>query len=110
MRLMLAAALGEAGELCVCDLSWIAERPENLVSHHLRALRSAGLRAFGWWWLDPIAALVIAGVATNEGLETWRGEPDHGSGHPGHQRLVGESRPIAARAQLGQTQSMSANQ
>lgn len=42
-RLMLAAALGEAGELCVCDLSWIAERPENLVSHHLRALRSAGL-------------------------------------------------------------------
>jgi DNA-binding transcriptional ArsR family regulator len=42
-RLMLAAALGEGGELCVCDLSWIAERPENLVSHHLRTLRSAGL-------------------------------------------------------------------
>lgn len=42
-RLMLAAALGEAGELCVCDLSWIAERAENLVSHHLRALRSAAL-------------------------------------------------------------------
>ncbi|MDP9187736.1 MAG: metalloregulator ArsR/SmtB family transcription factor [Actinomycetota bacterium] len=42
-RLMLAAALGDGGELCVCDLSWIAERPENLVSHHLRALRSAGL-------------------------------------------------------------------
>jgi len=42
-RLMLAEALGEAGELCVCDLSWIAERPENLVSHHLRTLRSAGL-------------------------------------------------------------------
>jgi ArsR family transcriptional regulator, lead/cadmium/zinc/bismuth-responsive transcriptional repressor len=40
---MLAAALGKGGELCVCDLSWIAERPENLVSHHLRALRSAGL-------------------------------------------------------------------
>jgi DNA-binding transcriptional ArsR family regulator len=42
-RLMLAAALGEGGELCVCDLSWIAERPENLVSHHLRLLRAAGL-------------------------------------------------------------------
>lgn len=42
-RLMLAGALGEAGELCVCDLSWIAERSENLVSHHLRALRGAGL-------------------------------------------------------------------
>lgn len=42
-RLMLAAALDEAGELCVCDLSWIAERPTNLVSHHLRVLRAEGL-------------------------------------------------------------------
>jgi DNA-binding transcriptional ArsR family regulator len=42
-RLMLAAALGETGELCVCDLAWIAERSQNLVSHHLRALRAAGL-------------------------------------------------------------------
>jgi DNA-binding transcriptional ArsR family regulator len=42
-RLTLAAALAEGGELCVCDLSWIAERAENLVSHHLRVLRSAGL-------------------------------------------------------------------
>ena len=42
-RLTLAAALLEAGELCVCDLSWISERATNLVSHHLRALRSSGL-------------------------------------------------------------------
>ena len=42
-RLTLAAALLEAGEPCVCDLSWISERATNLVSHHLRALRSAGL-------------------------------------------------------------------
>ncbi len=42
-RLMLACALAEAGELCVCDLSWIAERPEGLVSHHVRQLRAAGL-------------------------------------------------------------------
>lgn len=28
--------------MCV-DLSWIAERAENLVSHHVRALRAAGL-------------------------------------------------------------------
>jgi DNA-binding transcriptional ArsR family regulator len=40
---MLAAALREAKELCVCDLAWISERPQNLVSHHLRALRSGGL-------------------------------------------------------------------
>lgn len=41
-RLMLIEALAD-GELCVCDLSWVAERAENLVSHHLRLLRSAGL-------------------------------------------------------------------
>ena len=42
-RLMLAAALREGGELCVCDLAWISERAQNLVSHHLRVLRSHGL-------------------------------------------------------------------
>jgi ArsR family transcriptional regulator, lead/cadmium/zinc/bismuth-responsive transcriptional repressor len=42
-RLMLAAALEPVDELCVCDLAWIAERSQNLVSHHLRALRAAGL-------------------------------------------------------------------
>ena len=42
-RLSLAAALVEADELCVCDLSWIMGRAANLVSHHLRALRGEGL-------------------------------------------------------------------
>ena len=42
-RLSLAVALAETDELCVCDLAWIAGRPLNLVSHHLRALRDAGL-------------------------------------------------------------------
>lgn len=42
-RLMLAAALLGAEELCVCDLSWISERAANLVSHHLRVLRTEGL-------------------------------------------------------------------
>jgi DNA-binding transcriptional ArsR family regulator len=42
-RLTLAVALAETDELCVCDLAWIVARPLNLVSHHLRALRRAGL-------------------------------------------------------------------
>src|SRR5918997_2042068 len=42
-RLVLAAALGEGEELCVCDLAWISSRAQNLVSHHLRLLRSHGL-------------------------------------------------------------------
>ncbi len=42
-RLTLVLALRNGGELCVCDLAWILERAQNLVSHHLRALREAGL-------------------------------------------------------------------
>ena len=45
-RLTLALTLRDGGELCVCDLAWILERPQNLVSHHLRALRTAGLARF----------------------------------------------------------------
>lgn len=42
-RLALAFALREGEELCVCDLSWIAGRAENLISHHLRLMRTAGI-------------------------------------------------------------------
>ena len=42
-RLTLALVLHKAPELCVCDLSWISERAQNLVSHHMRVLRSEGL-------------------------------------------------------------------
>ena len=42
-RLTVALALGEGGELCVCDLAWVTERAENLVSHHLRLLRGEGI-------------------------------------------------------------------
>ncbi len=42
-RVRIASALAEGGELCVCDLAWIAGRAENLVSHHVRQLRGAGL-------------------------------------------------------------------
>jgi ArsR family transcriptional regulator, lead/cadmium/zinc/bismuth-responsive transcriptional repressor len=42
-RLLIALALREGDELCVCDLAWIAGRADNLVGHHLRSLRGAGL-------------------------------------------------------------------
>jgi ArsR family transcriptional regulator, lead/cadmium/zinc/bismuth-responsive transcriptional repressor len=42
-RLSIAVALSAGGELCVCDLAWVTERSENLVGHHLRALRDTGL-------------------------------------------------------------------
>ncbi|MDQ6776397.1 MAG: metalloregulator ArsR/SmtB family transcription factor [Actinomycetota bacterium] len=42
-RLTIALALREGEELCVCDLASITGRAENLVGHHLRTLREAGL-------------------------------------------------------------------
>jgi ArsR family transcriptional regulator, lead/cadmium/zinc/bismuth-responsive transcriptional repressor len=42
-RLLIATLLRDGGELCVCDLAWLTGRAINLVSHHLKALRSAEL-------------------------------------------------------------------
>ena len=42
-RLSVALALRDGDELCVCDLAWILSKAENLVGHHLRVLRDAGL-------------------------------------------------------------------
>jgi DNA-binding transcriptional ArsR family regulator len=44
-RLAVAVAIRDGGELCVCDLAWVTERSDKLVSHHARALRAAGLVA-----------------------------------------------------------------
>lgn len=42
-RLRIALALLAGGEMCVCDLAWVCGLAQNLVSHHLRALRAAEL-------------------------------------------------------------------
>jgi len=42
-RLQVAVALRDGEELCVCDLAWVTGRSDKLVSHHARALRTAGL-------------------------------------------------------------------
>jgi DNA-binding transcriptional ArsR family regulator len=74
-RLLLAAALNEADELCVCDLAWIAERSQNLVSHHLRALKAAGLvrsRREGkmvMYSLTEDAAVLVEAVLEPEAVE-----------------------------------------
>lgn len=52
------------------------EGMQNILCAYLSAAVLAGLGAnalFGWWWADPVAALVIAVVAVREGLESWRG-------------------------------------
>jgi len=71
-RVMLAAALAATDELCVCDLAWISGRAENLVSHHVRALRTAGLatsRRDGKMVMYSMTARGRALLATISGVE-----------------------------------------
>ena len=53
------------------------EGTQNLLCAYLAAAVFLGLGGnalLGAWWLDPIAALLIAAVALHEGRQTWRGE------------------------------------
>jgi divalent metal cation (Fe/Co/Zn/Cd) transporter len=34
----------------------------------------AATAAFGWTWVDPVIALVLAGWAVRAGRDSWRGE------------------------------------
>ena len=54
-----------------------SEGRQNMLCAYLSGALLIGLSAnaaFGWWWADPVTALVIAAVAVNEGREAWRGE------------------------------------
>jgi divalent metal cation (Fe/Co/Zn/Cd) transporter len=55
----------------------VSEASQNMICAYLSVALLAGLLAnalAGWWWADPAAALLIAAVATREGLMSWRGE------------------------------------
>ena len=72
--------LGIAKRRLADTLGSVATRGEgtqNLLCAYLAGAVLLGLLGnafFGWWWLDPIAALVIAAVAIKEGRGSWRGE------------------------------------
>jgi divalent metal cation (Fe/Co/Zn/Cd) transporter len=55
----------------------VADSTQTLLCTYLSAVLLVGLvlnATLGWGWADPIAGLVIAGVAVREGIEAWRGE------------------------------------
>ena len=55
----------------------VADSSQTLRCSYLSVVLLVGLVAnatLGWWWADPIAALVIAALAAREGREAWRGE------------------------------------
>lgn len=57
--------------------SAVADSHQTLLCAALSAVLLLGLllnSTLGWWWADPLAALVIAGFAVREGLEAWNGD------------------------------------
>jgi divalent metal cation (Fe/Co/Zn/Cd) transporter len=58
-----AATAGDAAQSWLCAISAAAVLLSILVNG-----------ALGWWWLDPIVGLGIAGLAVREGREAWAGE------------------------------------
>lgn len=74
-RLMIATALSNGEELCVCDMAWVVDSAQNLVSHHLRQLKSAALvtsRRDGklvMYRLTPLGAHLTAAVLASVRVE-----------------------------------------
>lgn len=62
-QLRSAATAGDAAQSWLCAISAAAV----LVSILANAV-------LGWWWLDPIIGLGIAGLAMREGREAWAGK------------------------------------
>ena len=57
--------------------SVVADSRQTMLCTYLSAVLLIGLllnATVGWWWADPLAALVIAGLAFKEGREAWQGE------------------------------------
>lgn len=78
--LLLMPALGIAKQRLGNRLSSGAtagEGAQNLLCAYLAGAVLVGLGGnslWGWWWLDPVAGLLVAAVAIKEGREAWRGE------------------------------------
>ena len=51
-----------------------AEGAQNMICAYLAAAVLVSLIAnpvLGWWWLDPVIALLVGVVALHEGREAW---------------------------------------
>jgi divalent metal cation (Fe/Co/Zn/Cd) transporter len=73
---LLARAKQKVGH-AIGSAATVGEGGQNMICAYLSVALLVGLLAnglFGWWWADPLAALVIGAVALREGFETWRGD------------------------------------
>lgn len=73
---LLARAKRRVGEQLGSSAT-VKEGAQNMICAYLSIALLVGLLAnalLGWWWADPIAAFLIAGVAVKEGRKSWSGE------------------------------------
>ncbi|HEY2667430.1 MAG TPA: cation transporter [Actinomycetota bacterium] len=73
---LLAIAKRRVGER-LASAATVSEGRQNMVCAYLSVALLVGLganAAVGAWWADSLAALLIAGVAVREGIESWRGQ------------------------------------
>jgi len=73
---LLASAKARVGE-ALGSSATKSEGRQNMLCAYLSAALLLGLggnAAWGLWWLDPVVALFIAGVALREGRQAWRGD------------------------------------
>ena len=57
--------------------SAVADSKQTLLCTYLSGVLLVGLllnSLLGWWWADPVVALIIAVVAVDEGRKAWRGD------------------------------------
>jgi divalent metal cation (Fe/Co/Zn/Cd) transporter len=55
----------------------VADSRQTDICAYLSAILLGGLALnalFGWWWADPIAALIMVPIIMREGFEAWHGE------------------------------------
>jgi cation diffusion facilitator family transporter len=78
VMLWLSRAKRQTGE-SLGSRALIADSNQTRACWYLSAVALAGLALnalFGWWWADPVAALVIVALLVREGWDALRGEDD----------------------------------
>ena len=80
VSLIVMPLLARAKRRVAADLdshALVADSRQTDICAYLSAILLGGLALnalFGWWWADPVAALIMVPIIAREGFEAWRGE------------------------------------
>ena len=80
LSLIVMPILARAKRRVAADLNsraLVADSRQTDLCAYLSAILLGGLALnalFGWWWADPVAALIMVPIIAHEGFEAWQGE------------------------------------